>query len=82
MKDTEIKYRNKRYHITGTPYSFDNYKTAEMLQKDLKHNKMVESQYYRQLNRNKRLKKDFYKLTNYLTDNGLKWNEIEEILIK
>ena len=37
MKDTEIKYRNKRYYITGTPYSFDNYKTAEQLQKELKH---------------------------------------------
>lgn len=33
----EIKYRNKRYHITGTLYSFDNYKTAEQLQKELKH---------------------------------------------
>lgn len=37
LKLFEIKYRNKRYYITGTPYSFDNYKTAEQLQKELKH---------------------------------------------
>lgn len=31
----QIKFKNRRYHITGTPYSFNNRKTAETLIKTL-----------------------------------------------